>query len=179
MIAAVILAAGAGTRMGGPKALLKLAGETLLQRAVRVARQAGLDPVIAVVGDFPLGAVAAQVVRNPRASEGVASSIRAGLSALPPQVTQVLFLTVDQVAVEADLLQRLVALASPHRPVACAYGGTIGIPALVPARLFPQLRELRGDQGAKAILLRNGTVALPLPGGELDIDTPGDYESIR
>lgn len=174
MIAAVILAAGSGTRMGTPKALLELHGETLLQRAVRVARQAGLDPVVAVVGDFPPGMVGAEVVRNALAPEGMASSIRAGLAALPPQVDQVLFLTVDQMGVEADLLQRMMALASPHRPVACAYGGTLGIPALFPVRLFPQLRELRGDRGAKAILLQEDPIPIPFPGGLSDLDTPED-----
>ena len=173
---AVILAAGAGIRMGGPKALLALDGETLLQRAVRVVRAAGCDPVLAVVGDWDPGPLDAVRVPNPDAAEGMASSIRAGVRALPADAPAALFLTVDQPAVDAPLLRRLLALAAlaPEHPAACAYGDTLGIPAVLPRRLFPDLLALVGDRGAKGILLRETTATLPFPAGEDDLDTPGD-----
>jgi molybdenum cofactor cytidylyltransferase len=182
MTAALVLAAGDGRRMGGPKALLSLAGETLLQRAVRVARSAGCHPVIAVVGAWDPGPLDPDValVRNLDASEGMASSIRAGIAALPPGPESVLLLTVDQPAVDEALLRRLLALsAGAPGPAACAYGGTLGIPAVLPRRLFPELLALRGDRGAKAILMRESTAALPFPEGESDLDTPEDLGRIR
>ncbi len=183
MIPALILAAGSGRRMGGPKALLTFAGETLLQRSARVAAAAGCDPVVAVVGDWDPGPLdgSVRVIPNLEAVEGMASSIRAGVKALPPDSEGVLILTVDQPSVDADLLQRLLALAAedPIRPAACAYGGSRGIPAILPRRLFPDLLALRGDRGAKAILLREHAAALPFPGGAADLDTPEDLERFR
>ena len=178
---AVILAAGAGTRMGGPKALLPLDGETLLQRTVRIVRAAGCDPILAVVGGWDPGPLEAQRVPNPEAAEGMASSIRAGVRALPAGAPGALFLTVDQPAVDAPLLRRLLALAAlaPEHPTACAYGDTVGIPAVLPRRLFPDLLALTGDRGAKGILLREQTAALPFPAGEDDLDTPSDLAQLR
>jgi len=176
VIPALILAAGSGRRMGGPKALLVFHGETLLQRAVRVAREAGCVEVFAVVADWDPGPVAATLVRNLAAQEGMASSIRAGINALPIGTEQILLLAVDMVAVDADLLRSLVALSDldPTRPAACSYGEGFGIPVVLPQRLFPALLALSGDRGAKAILQQESPATLPFPGGLQDLDTPED-----
>ena len=183
MIGAVILAAGSGRRMGGPKALLRIEAETLLERIAKAALAAGCQPVVAVVGDwgFDLGELEVQLVMNPEAAEGMASSIRTGIAALPTGMEGALLLTVDQPAVDADLLRRLLAqfAESPTHPAACAYAGTLGIPAIFPIRLFPGLLALRGDRGAKAILLREGAMSLPFPEGAQDLDTPEDLECFR
>jgi len=180
VIPALILAAGSGRRMGGPKARLVLDGEMLLQRTVRIAQAAGCTPVFAVAGDWDPGALdpSVRVVRNTEASEGMASSIRQGIAALPPDAASTLLLAVDQPAVDVTLLQELLALAAkdPDRPAACAYAGTIGIPAVLPRRLFPELLTLRGDHGAKAILLREATAPLPFAQGAADPDAPQDLE---
>lgn len=183
MIGAVILAAGSGQRMGGPKALLRIDGETLLQRAARAALSAGCRPVVAVVGKGvpDLGPLEVQVVVNSESAEGMGSSIRAGISALPANTEAVLLLTVDQPAVNATLLRQLLTrfAEDPTRPAACAYAGTLGIPAILPVRLFSDLLVLRGDHGAKGILLREDTATLPFPEGERDLDTPEDLEAFR
>ncbi len=182
-IAAVVLAAGAGRRMGGPKALLVVEGETLLRRAARTALAAGCAPVVAVVGpwDPELEDLDVLVVPNPEADEGMASSIRAGLAALPDDAEAVLLLAVDQPAVDGDLLRDLLDLYrhSGGRPAACAYAGTLGIPAVLPAHLFPDLRALRGNRGAKVILLREGAASLPFPEGARDLDRPEDLDRFR
>jgi molybdenum cofactor cytidylyltransferase len=181
--AAVILAAGSGRRMGGPKALLRLGGETLLRRMVRVALEAGCAPVLAVVGDWDPGLddLAVQVLVNAGAAEGMASSLRLGIATLPEETEAALILTVDQPAVDAALLNSLLALAAkdPDRPTVCAYADTLGIPAVVPRRLFAELESLHGEQGAKPILLREGAATLPFPEGAFDLDTPEDVERLR
>jgi molybdenum cofactor cytidylyltransferase len=173
---AVILGAGLGRRMGGPKAALEWNGETLLRRAVRVAREAGWSPVVAVVGAGAPGEAEVIVVHNQNAAEGMASSIRTGLAALPQESKRVLLMTVDQVAVDAPLLRNLLALSEvdEEQPVACLYEGTMGVPAVFPRRLFPALRALEGDRGAKAILFQEKTTTLPFPAGGADLDTPED-----
>lgn len=183
MTAAIILAAGLGRRMGGPKALVRVQGETLLRRAAKAALEAGCAPVLAVVGDWDPGleGLAVQAVVNLDAAEGMASSLRLGVSALPPGARAALILAVDQPAVDPPLLRRLLDLSAkdPERPAACAYAGTLGIPAVLPRRLFPDLQALRGDLGAKALLWREDTAALPFPEGAADLDTPEDLDRIR
>ena len=181
MIAAVVLAAGSGRRMGGPKALLRLGEETLLQRAIRQARDAGCAPILAVVGSWDPGPLAAQAVVNGDPGSGMAGSIRLGIAALPPEVEAVLLLAVDQPGVPAEHLRRLRAryLASPGRPVASAYADTLGIPAILPRRLFPALGALQGDRGAKTLLLAEAADVLPCPEGAMDLDTPEDLARFR
>lgn len=174
MIAAVILAAGASTRLGQPKQLITIAGETLLGRAVRTAREAGCAPIIVVLGahadqirsQCPLGDVI--VAENQAWQEGMASSIRAGLAACPP-ATGVALMTCDQPVVTASHLRKLTASGAV---TASAYAGRRGVPAFFPADSFPALRQLSGDTGARD-LLRSAAI-IDLPYGELDIDTAED-----
>jgi molybdenum cofactor cytidylyltransferase len=183
MIAAVILAAGSGRRMGGPKALLRLKRETLLHRTARVALEAGCHPVLAIVGDWDPGLddLLVQTLVNVGASEGMASSIRLGITTLPQESQAVLILAVDQPSVDGFMLQRLLALAAMDaaRPAACGYGDTLGVPAVFPRRYFAELSALTGDRGAKSILQREAAAVMPFPEGEADLDTPEDLEALR
>jgi molybdenum cofactor cytidylyltransferase len=177
LIPAVILAAGASRRLGRPKQLVLHQGETLLRRAVAAA--APCAPVLVVTGcgaeavTAALEGLAVQVVFNPDWEEGMASSIRAGVQALPAGAEGALFLVCDQPAVDAALVGRLLA-AWHGAPVACAYGGVRGIPVLLPARVFPQLLALKGDQGAQALLGGEDVVEVHFPLGIWDVDLPGD-----
>jgi CTP:molybdopterin cytidylyltransferase MocA len=176
--AAVVLAAGASTRLGEPKQLVRLAGETLLERAVRTAREAGCSPVVVV-----LGAEAEQiaeecdlsdavVVVNEEWSEGMASSIRVGVGALQ-DADGVVLMTCDQPAVSAAHLR---ALMKTGAATASVYAGRRGVPAYLPASSFAQLLELRGDVGARELL--RGADAVELANGELDVDTAEDLERL-
>jgi CTP:molybdopterin cytidylyltransferase MocA len=178
MIAAVVLAAGASTRLGERKQLLKLAGETLLERAVRVARQAGCSPVVVVLGaayEEILGRSQlgdAITVINTEWAEGMASSIRLGVRTLgfvAKDARGVVLMACDQPAVTAA---HLCALMASGEVRASAYAGRRGVPAYFPASTFAELVQLRGDQGARE-LLRDAN-AIELPNGELDIDTAAD-----
>lgn len=112
MIAGIILAAGASSRMGSPKALLDYRGETFIQRLVRVL-SAVCDPVIVVLGyqaDALRPAVPdATIVVNPAPERGQLSSLQTGLAALPPDAEGFLFTPVDSPAVEIATLERLAA----------------------------------------------------------------------
>jgi molybdenum cofactor cytidylyltransferase len=186
-IAAVILAAGASRRLGRPKQLLEIEGRTLVRRIAEAARAAGFAPLFAVVGAGAAGVwreVSDLAVRvdNPAYEEGVASSIRAGIEAVERSAREspgALLLAVDQPYVDAALLHRVRSWfdeASATRAVACTYSDTLGIPALFPRSLFAELRALRGDRGAKAILAAQGDdlLAVPFLGGEIDLDTEAD-----
>jgi CTP:molybdopterin cytidylyltransferase MocA len=178
LIAAVVLAAGASTRLGEPKQMVTLAGETLLGRAVRAAREAGCSPVLVVLGAAyeeilgrsPLGD--AVPVINAEWAEGMASSIRLGIRTLgfvAGNAEGAVLLTCDQPAVTAAHLRALMASGEV---TASAYAGRHGVPAYFPASTFAALLDLSGDQGARE-LLRSGA-AIDLPNGELDIDTAAD-----
>src|SRR5262249_17907207 len=110
--------------------------------------------------------------------EGIASSIRAGVSRLPSSCTAVLVVLVDQVAVTAEDLKRLVGAwrRQPEYIAAARYGTTTGVPAIFPRSTFSELLSLRGDVGARSLLQRNPdrVVRVPMASAALDIDTPED-----
>ena len=170
-VGAVVLAAGASSRLGEAKQLAMLGGERLLERAVRVAKEAGCAPVVVV-----LGSRAAEIeqgcrmdgvltVRNDDWAEGMASSIRAGLQVLSGLVDAALVMGCDQPAVSASHLRALMN----GGVVASAYAGRRGIPACFPADVLGELMLLRGDTGARELL--QAARAVELPDGELDVDT--------
>jgi CTP:molybdopterin cytidylyltransferase MocA len=182
-IPALILAAGASTRLGYPKQLATLDGEPLLTRAIRSATEAGLSPVLVV-----LGANAAQIqqackltdfILNPDWQQGMATSIHAGLQHLQAAKNDapegVVLMTCDQPAVDAEHLRKLVRLGvQTTEPVASRYRGDggnerQGVPAYFPLTHLPQLALLTGDTGAKNLLASAKTVQLNW--GEVDIDT--------
>ncbi len=178
--AAVVLAAGFSRRLGRPKQEVLLGGETLLERAVRTATDAGLAPVIAVVREAAwterLAALGAVIVPNAEAAEGMASSVRAGVArAQTAAVTAAVLMTCDQPLLRPGHLRQLCA--EPTRVVASGYGGRKGVPAFFPASAFAELLALRGDAGARD-LLRDAEV---IPNEELvlDIDTEEDLREAK
>ena len=178
-VGAVVLAAGASTRLGEPKQLLMLGGETLLKRAVRVAREAGCSPVVVVLGASAASIQAvcdlgdAVIVMNEDWAEGMGSSVRVGVGVLR-DLDGCVVTTCDMPAVTAAHLQSLMAKGEV---TASFYAGRRGVPAYFPVSAFQSLMELHGDAGAKALLQLAPFVELA--GGELDIDTAEDLERAR
>lgn len=191
-VAGIVLAAGGSTRMGRPKPLLRLRGETLLARAVRAAREGGCTSVTVVVAagsdsSFVPGAAesarqaraaGARVVENPAWREGIASSIRSGLAAVEsdPSIGGVLFLPVDQPFVEPEDVARLIAESAGEEDIAAADYGVVGAPAVFARRHFPALGRLRGDAGARSIIesAKESVRRVPMPSAAIDVDSPED-----
>ncbi len=181
-----MLAAGASRRLPGPKQLLRHRGVTLLRRAAQTAVAAACGPVVVVLGEaaaplrFELADLDVRIVENRRAAKGLSTSVRTGLDALceAGDPDAVLFITCDQPLLTAETLRAIVAAFAASRPpaVACAYAGTVGVPALFARALFEELRALEDDQGAKRVLQRHAgeIVRIPFEPGSLDIDTPED-----
>ena len=176
-VAAVVLAGGASLRLGTPKQLVRIGGETLVERTVRICREAGCDPVVVVLGaaaDQVRSACSlddAMVVMNQHWQEGMARSIVEGVSALDVSVEGCVMITCDMPAVLPDHLRRLTVSVEM---TASAYAGRHGVPAYFPRARFPQLVSLSGDTGARDLL--KSCPAIQLEGGELDIDTPQDLK---
>jgi CTP:molybdopterin cytidylyltransferase MocA len=191
-VAAVILAAGASRRLGQPKQLLMYRGETLLQRAIRLAQEAGAMPVLAVVGanaeavkaSVPSSATA---VLNEDWDQGIASSIHAGLreaGVVAPEASGVLLMGCDQPRLTADHLRLQIETFGEQNEaaiVASTYAGVSGIPAVFPRQTFPDLLALRGDKGARALIARATcpVVMIQFDGGEVDIDSPEDLAKLH
>jgi molybdenum cofactor cytidylyltransferase len=165
-------------------------GETLLERSIRLSAESGAAPVIAVLGaQFELVSTVipfdrAIAIFNPHWKQGIASSIHAGLDAvdrLAPVSRGALILPCDQVRLTADHLGALLAtFAAQSEPsiAASTYAGVLGIPAVFPRSAFSHLLALRGDTGARALLLNPPcpVVKIPFAGGEIDIDEPADLD---
>jgi molybdenum cofactor cytidylyltransferase len=181
---AIVLAAGASSRFGSPKQLVRVDGRplmhTLVSRAVEIAGHSTLVVLGANAAELAplLRHTPATVVINRDWSEGLASSIRAGIGRLPGFCTGAMLVLGDQAAVTAEDLRRLAGTwrRQPDYIVAAQYGSTTGAPAIFPRSCFRDLMELRGDRGAGVLFHRNPTrvVRVPMDSAALDIDTPED-----
>lgn len=187
-VAAIILAAGASSRLGEPKQLLRFQNETLLARSIRLAAESGADPILAVVGAHwerirkSVQFTPAIPAVNPQWKQGIASSLQVGLHALvaeSPSSEGVLLMTCDQPYLSSAYLRSLLESFRAHhaqRIIASGYAGTVGTPAVFPQAMYARLRSLQGDQGARVVLAeeRDTLVCILLEHGEIDIDYPAD-----
>jgi len=190
--AVVILAAGKSSRLGQAKQLLPFGDKTLLEHAADIALSSGLRPVIVVLGydkevmAEKLTGLDLRLVNNEGWEEGMASSIRCGINELKryfPNVDGAVIMVCDQPFVSPALLNHL--LMSQHKSgkplVAASYEGIAGIPALFHQNLFPFLLELKGDHGAKKLIMQHPewVETISFPEGNLDIDTESDYKNLQ
>lgn len=187
-VGAVILAAGASSRLGEPKQLLRdQNGESLVHRIARDAIAAGASPVVVVVGAVVdeiksvLDDLDVIVAQNTDWATGLSSSIRGGVASVAEHdVDAVLLLTCDMPSVGVTHLESMnAALSTGATRVASSYGDTRGVPAIIRCFEFSELRQLTGDRGAKSLLLQPDTVTVPLAGGTFDLDTPADVSAWR
>lgn len=192
MTGLIILAAGSSARLGRPKQLLQFRGESLIRRAIHAGLESKCNPIVVVLGAHfeeiksKIEAEPIHIVNNLYWQEGIASSICTGLSELrkqEPEIEETIFMLCDQPFVDAKLLGKLMLEKQQMGKgiVACVYKDTIGVPVLYHKTHFGELLALKGDEGAKKVLIRNhkDVVSIPFPNGAIDIDTISDYEALR
>ena len=181
----LVLAAGASRRMGTPKQLLDWEGLPLVCRAVQSAQAVLGNRVLLITGccaEKVQRATASSGVRslsNPDWSEGIASSVRTGVAALPAECEGVLICSCDQPGVDESQLRSLLVHCQERRVVAASYAGTAGIPAWFPRSYFPALMQLVGEQGAKSLLMSSeDRIEVPMPRARWDLDEPRDISKV-
>lgn len=161
-IAALVLAAGCSSRMGGVNKLFEpVGGIPLLQRAVNAARASRACAVTVVTGHEAqqmasrIAAPGIHLAHNPDYALGLSTSLRCGIGALSPDVEGVIVLLGDMPFVSASLINRIIeAYARQPTIIVPTKDGRRGNPVLWPRRYFPEILELTGDQGARELLLR-------------------------
>lgn len=193
-VAAVLLAAGSARRMQGRDKLLEPVGGAPLLRVLadRLAASAADQIVCVLRPDDPdrraaLEGTSARIVVNPRAAEGMGTSLAAGIAALGPEVDAAVILPADMPEITAADIDRLIAAFDPEegRAIvrAVSADGTGGHPVLFGRRFFEALRGLEGDRGARAILAEHPEfvtdVTLSGRAAETDLDTPEAWEAWR
>jgi molybdenum cofactor cytidylyltransferase len=185
---AIVLAAGSSSRMGQSKQLLKIGGESLLHRTIKTVIDSGVDKVIVVLGsnqqthqkeiaDLPI-----QIISNSNWEKGIGSSIKSGVEFVNdhfPLSHSILFTVCDQPLLDSDHLKKMIHTFQAKKSiVASFYSGSPGVPALFDRSMFEKLLQVNDGQGAKKILQDNieAVHVIDFPQGEIDLDTPGDWE---
>lgn len=185
-IAALVLAAGRSTRMGGPNKLLaEIGGRPLVRIAVNEALGSRVKPVVVVTGhqrdrvEAALQGLNVQIAHNPDYAEGLSTSLRTGLNALPADVDGVVVLLADMPQVDAQLIDRLIAAFDPEKgalAVVPTIDGKRGNPVLWSRRFFPDLLTVEGDVGARHLIGQYAEAVVEVPvtgkGAFADVDTP-------
>lgn len=182
----IVLAAGASTRLGQAKQLLRIDGETLVHRAVRLSLITMPTDCLVICSGNPgpiQHAVAALDCRSLACSEhelGMSASLRLGLDALDASCAGALIVLTDQPALEASHLcaMRDRWRAEPGRAIASGYSGTLGVPALLPRGWFAAVQSQQGDLGARELLRARSAEVHVVDAPQLarDIDKPEDLE---
>jgi CTP:molybdopterin cytidylyltransferase MocA len=185
-VAGVLLAAGNGSRLGQPKALVELAGSTLAERGVALLRDGGADPVIVVTGAVPVEIPGVIAVHNPDWGSGMGSSLATGLRALDNGDAEAAVIALaDQPLVGAESVRRLVEAFRLGATVAvAAYDGKPRNPVLIAREHWPAVLELAaGDTGARPFLRTHSELVALIECGDTgrpdDVDTPEDLVRVR
>ena len=189
-VAAVVLAAGMSRRLGTPKQLLRIDGETILERTLRNVRASNVGEIILVLGhaaDDVQRAIATQglkVVINLDYQQGMGTSLRSGLAAVSVSATAALIVLADQPWIGSETLNHLIEGHQEHKPhiIIPMYQGFRGNPVLLDRSVFAEVQALKGDVGCRAIFGDHTEDILKLPvddpGILLDIDSQDDLERL-
>ncbi len=194
-VSAVVLAAGMSRRMGTPKQLLRMDGKTILERTLENVRKSAVDEIILVLGfaadtvekEISAGGMSTQgikVVRNDAYQQGMGTSLRTGLGALDAKTSAALIVLADQPFVRAATLDNLIECHQQSKPqiVIPMYKGFRGNPVLLDRSVLPELKDLNGDVGCRAIFGDHTENIRKLPvddaGILLDIDSHEDFQKL-
>jgi len=192
-IAAILLAAGQSRRMGGPNKLLaEIDGRPMVARVAQRLLSSHARPIVAVLGnqadsvDAALGKLPVERVRNPAFAEGLSTSLKRGLQALPPDCDGVIVCLGDMPLVSGRDLDRLIAAFNPlegRAIIVPTRRGKRGNPVLWARRFIPEMAELAGDVGAKHLIGEYAElvaeVEMDSDGVLVDVDTPDALDALR
>jgi molybdenum cofactor cytidylyltransferase len=195
-IAAVVLAAGQSSRMGGPNKLLaEIGGRPLVRHVVDAALGSRARPVLVVTGhqrdkvEAALAGLPVKFVHNPHFADGLGTSLKAGIAALaglPAEVDGAVVCLGDMPQVDASLIDRLIGAFDPDHGalvVVPTIDGKRGNPVVWSRRFFPDLMAVEGDVGARYLIGRytEAVAEVPLTGTAAltDVDTPEALEAVR
>jgi molybdenum cofactor cytidylyltransferase len=192
-ITAVVLAAGRSTRMRGPNKLLaEIARRPLVRIVAEEALASRADPVIVVAGhqraevEKALAGLRVRIVHNPDFAEGLGTSLRAGIAAVPADSDAAIVCLGDMPRVDAALMNRLIAAFDPDRGalvVVPTFEGKRGNPVLWSRRFFPDLMAIEGDVGARHLIGRYGEAVAEVPvegkASLVDVDTPEALSGVK
>ncbi len=188
-ISAILLAAGESSRFEGTKQLIALDGVNLVDRALATIRRSKVDDIVVVLGNraeevrAKIKGSGFRVAVNKRFREGMSTSLKAGVKALPRDSDAVVVILADQPFVTAGLIDRLIAkyLEQSCRVVTSSSGGLVSPPVLFDRSIFEEIALLKGDTGAKSIVLNHKSAERVEvdPEALLDVDTAEDFEKAK
>lgn len=180
----LLLAAGGSDRLGQPKQLIQLAGESLLSRTVNLML-AQFSDLVVVTGAFaPAVRVQLQnpgvrIEHNDQWQAGMGGSIAVGMRAVSDDLDGVLIMLCDQWRIDNDDLQALIQSwkKKPETIATASWGEILGPPVIFPGHLFGRLRQLHGPQGAKSLVeQQSGICQVEIPNAQFDLDTDADLK---
>jgi nicotine blue oxidoreductase len=183
-VAGLLLAAGEGSRLGRPKALVEIGGQRLVDRGIALLRAGGATPVVVVTGAASVDPLGAVVVHNPDWRTGMGSSLAAGLSALPPGPSAAVIALADQPLVGPESVRRLITAHRDGATVAvAAYDGKPRNPVLIARPHWPEVIAASvGDVGARVFLRDHRDLVTLIECGDTgspdDVDTPEDLARV-
>ncbi len=192
-VAAIVLGAGRSSRMGGPNKLLaEIAGRPLIRIVAEQALASQARPVIVVTGhqrervEAALAGLPVRLVHNPDFAEGLGTSLKAGIAALPADVDGVIVCLGDMPQVDAGLIDRLIGALDPDKGALVAVptiDGKRGNPVVWSRRFFPDLMTVEGDVGARYLIGRyaEAVAEVPVSGAAAltDVDTPEALAAVK
>ena len=187
--AGIILAAGKSTRYGSPKQLLEWRGKPFVRQVAETAIQAGLWPVVIVTGSHTtevescLKDLPVKIINNPKYQQGQSPSIQAGLQTLPQNIGAAVFLLADQPQIPVEVIRALIdshtqGMQSILAPLVLE--DRRANPVLFDRDTFPDLMQLTGDVGGRAIFSKYKVEYIPWHDDILllDVDNPEDYQRL-
>ena len=183
-VAGVLLAAGEGSRLGQPKALVEIGGEPLAQRGVALLRDGGAAPIVVVTGAVAVDLPGVLAVHNPDWRTGMGSSLAAGLATVPDSCAAAVIALVDQPLVGAEAVRRLIAAHAAGAVIAvAAYDGILRNPVLIAREHWPGVIAMAvGDAGARPFLRAHPDLVTPVECGDTgrpdDLDTRSDFDRL-
>jgi molybdenum cofactor cytidylyltransferase len=186
----IILAAGGSSRMGQPKQLLEIEGQSLIRKTVLTALATEGKPIVLVLGNAfeeirqEIADLDIRIVQNRDWEKGMAGSLRIGATEImetAPHLKAVLILLCDQPLLDAEYLQKLYQefKRKGKQAIASKYGEVKGVPAIFDFELLERFNNDAGDFGARHLIQelakKEELAVLDFPGGAIDLDTPKDY----